>query len=76
MNCSCKPDLQQEVGDALVSAAGSEHQGCESFRRGGIDTDARLQQQVSDVIVTDICSVHQRSPAADVLPIQIHISPE
>lgn len=67
--------LKQEVGDAFIAAAGSQHQRGQPFGRGCVDIHTSLQQQVHNVVMADIRGVHQWGPTSDVLAVQIHLTP-
>lgn len=63
--------LEQEVGDALVTTAGGQHQWSLSFWGWHIHTHTCLEQQVNNGIVSNVGGIHQRSPATTILLIQI-----
>lgn len=67
--------LKQEVGDAFIATAGGQHQGGQPFGCGCVDIHTSLQQEVDNVVMADIRGVHQRGPTADVLAVQIHLTP-
>lgn len=74
--CGALLHLQQEVRDALVATARRQHQRAQPLGRGRVDVHTSLQQEIRNVVVADVGGVHQRGPSPDVLPVQVHLTPE
>lgn len=68
--------LKQKVCDTFVPTACGQHEGCESFGGGGIYIHTGLQQQICNVVVTNVGRIHKWGPSSNVLTIQVHFTPE
>lgn len=68
--------LKQKVCDTFVPTACGQHEGCESFGGGGIYIHTGLQQQICNVVVTNVGRIHKWGPSSNVLAIQVHFTPE
>lgn len=66
--------LQKEVSDTLIATAGGQHEGSLPFWGGHVHVHSCFQQQVHDVVVADVGSVHEWGPAPTVPLVQIQVS--
>lgn len=73
--CNLMMYLKQEVGNAFIATAGSQHQRGQPFGCGCVDIHTSLQQEVYNVVMADVRGVHQWGPTSDVLAVQIHLTP-
>ena len=66
--------LEKEVRDTFIAAAGRQHEGCLTLVIFDVDVDPSVEEQVDDIVVTDVTRVHEGGPPTPVLGVQIKVS--